>query len=119
MKILVPKLLLHAEGFAVCVAAVVAYHAGGFPWWKFAVGFLAPDLAMIGYAFGPRIGAATYNAAHTYVAVGLLWLAGHFLAIPALWPLGLIWAGHIGFDRLVGYGLKYPSDFKDTHLSRV
>ena len=33
--------------------------------------------------------------------------------------LALIWLTHIGVDRAVGYGLKYPSGFKDTHLQRV
>ena len=33
--------------------------------------------------------------------------------------LALIWLTHIGVDRAVGYGLKYPTDFKDTHLQRV
>jgi hypothetical protein len=29
----------------------------------------------------------------------------------------LIWTAHIGFDRMLGYGLKYPTRFKDTHLN--
>jgi hypothetical protein len=32
---------------------------------------------------------------------------------------GLIWLAHIGLDRLLGYGLKYATEFKDTHFSRV
>ncbi|MDU3890869.1 MAG: DUF4260 family protein [Serratia liquefaciens] len=28
----------------------------------------------------------------------------------------LIWGAHIGFDRALGYGLKYASGFADTHL---
>jgi len=108
-----------AKELAVLVAACVLYHAGHFAWWKFAVLFLAPDLGMMGYALGKKIGAAVYNAAHTYVAVGLLWLFGYRLGIPSVLPLCLIWMAHIGFDRLLGYGLKYPSEFKDTHLGRV
>ena len=30
-----------------------------------------------------------------------------------------IWLAHIGVDRMVGYGLKYPTSSKDTHLNRV
>jgi len=30
--------------------------------------------------------------------------------------IGIIWLGHIGWDRFFGYGLKYDSDFKHTHL---
>jgi hypothetical protein len=33
--------------------------------------------------------------------------------------LGLIWLAHVGADRLLGYGLKYPTGFRDTHLQRV
>ena len=33
--------------------------------------------------------------------------------------IALIWLAHIGVDRLLGYGLKYPTGFKDTHLQRV
>ncbi len=33
--------------------------------------------------------------------------------------LALVWFAHIGFDRMVGYGLKYPTDFFDTHLRRT
>ena len=119
MKISGPQLLLRLEGFGVLVAAGWAYHAGGFAWWKFGALFLAPDLAMIGYAWGPKSGAVTYNVAHTYVAVGGLWLLGHWLGMPGALPVCLIWLAHIGFDRLLGYGLKYPGAFRDTHLGRL
>ncbi len=119
MKISAPKLLLHLEGLAVLTAAVLAYHAGGHAWWEFGVLFLAPDLAMIGYLAGTRIGAAAYNAAHTYVVVGAFWLLGHWGGLPGVLPICLIWVAHIGFDRMLGYGLKYPDAFKDTHLGRV
>jgi len=119
MKLSSPKLLLHLEGFSVLVAACLAYHAGGFAWGKFGALFLAPDLAMMGYALGPKIGAVTYNAAHTYVAVGVLWLLGHALGLSHVLPICLIWLAHIGFDRVLGYGLKYPDAFKDTHLDRL
>jgi hypothetical protein len=33
--------------------------------------------------------------------------------------VALIWFAHISMDRTVGYGLKYPTSFKDTHLERV
>ena len=78
MKISGPKMLLHLEGFSILVAACLAYHAGGFAWWKFGALFLAPDLAIIAYPLGPKIGAVAYNVAHTYVAIGVLWLLGHW-----------------------------------------
>jgi hypothetical protein len=83
----------------------------------FALLFLVPDLSMIGYAGGARAGSITYNAIHTYVGpllLGAYSLAGeHRTAL----SIALIWIAHIGFDRMLGYGLKYPTRFKDTHLN--
>ena len=119
MKYSVPKLMLHAEGFVVLCAAVLLYRETGASWGKFVVLFLAPDLLAIGYVFGRKVGAHTYNLGHTYTAPFLLWLICLFGHQPVLLPLCLIWIAHIGFDRLLGYGLKYDTAFKATHLNRV
>ena len=42
--------------------------------------------------------------------------AGWYLAIPVLGLAGAILVAHTGGDRLLGYGLKYPTSFQDTHL---
>jgi hypothetical protein len=39
--------------------------------------------------------------------------------VPVYWQVPLIWIGHIGFDRVLGYGLKYPTAFRDTHLGQL
>jgi Domain of unknown function (DUF4260) len=114
-----PRLLLHAEGAAVAVAAVALYFHEGFDWWLLLVLALAPDLAMLGYLAGPRAGAAAYDLVHTYVLPVLLGAAGVIWDSDAARAVALIWLTHIGVDRAVGYGLKYPSGFKDTHLQRV
>ncbi len=101
------------------LAAGASYAEGGYSWLRFALLLLAPDMSALGYLFGPRIGAVAYNLAHTYTAVAACWLGGHFLQLPSATPLALIWLAHIGMDRLVGYGLKYPTAFKETHLGRV
>jgi hypothetical protein len=44
---------------------------------------------------------------------------GMVFANPLMVAVALIWFAHIGMDRTVGYGLKYPSSFNDTHLQRV
>jgi hypothetical protein len=112
-----PRPLLHLEGAAVLVFSLCAYHWQHGSWSLFALLLLAPDLSMLGYLVNVRVGAQLYNAVHTYVGPLLLALysvgAGH----PALLPLTLIWFAHIGMDRMLGYGLKYPTHFKDTHLS--
>lgn len=84
----------------------------------FAALFLAPDVAFLGYLAGPRVGAAAYNTTHS--TLGPLALAAiGVLYAPDAMPLALIWLAHIGFDRALGYGLKYGSAFADTHLGRV
>jgi len=114
-----PRALLRAEGVAVAVAAVALYFHAAYPWWLLVVLALAPDLSMVGYLAGPRIGAAAYDAAHTYVLPVALAAIGLMVDADTAIQLGLIWLTHIGVDRAVGYGLKYPTDFKDTHLQRV
>jgi hypothetical protein len=108
---------LRLEGFAVLAAALAFYACSGFSWPAFALFFLAPDLVMLAYLAGPRAGALTYNLAHTYVWALALMLAGFIGGVPAAMAGGLIWIAHIGFDRMLGYGLKYSTKFADTHLS--
>ena len=114
-----PRVLLRAEGLAVAVAAVTLYFHAGYPWWLLVVLVLAPDLSMLGYLAGPSVGAIAYDAAHTYVWPIVLVTAGLITGSETAMQLGLIWFTHIGVDRAVGYGLKYPTGFKDTHLQRV
>ena len=114
-----PGLLLRAEGIAVAAAAVTLYFHEGYEWWLLVLLVLAPDLSMLGYLAGPRVGAATYDLVHTYVGPVLLGAGGVIWSSETALVLALIWLTHIGVDRAVGYGLKYPSGFKDTHLQRV
>ena len=111
------QLLLRLEGAAILAAAVIAYRLLGGGWGMFALLFLIPDLSMFGYAVGRRTGAFTYNAVHSYLGpillTGLAWQL-HASSMPYL--IVTIWAAHIGFDRLLGYGLKYGAGFKFTHL---
>jgi hypothetical protein len=98
----------------------VLYARSGASWWLFAALWLAPDLSMLGYLAGPCQGARIYNAIHSYVAPGALALVALLLPGPrAALPIALIWANHIGVDRLLGYGLKYGNGFGFTHLGPV
>jgi len=112
-------ILLRLEGLAVLAAALAAYHGLGASWTAFALLLLAPDLAMLGYRAGPAVGAAAYNAVHTYVGPAVLGALGLALAAPSLEALALIWIAHIGLDRALGYGLKFATGFADTHLGRI
>jgi hypothetical protein len=109
--------LLRAEALIEFALAVSVYRHTGGPWPIFALLFLVPDVTMLAYLANPRIGARVYNLGHTMIAPSLLALAGLMMATPLLVSLALIWAAHIGFDRFMGYGLKYPAAFGATHLS--
>jgi hypothetical protein len=119
MKFSGPRILLHLEGLAVLSAACIMYGKEGYHWGEFLLLFLLPDLLMVGYLWGTKIGAIAYNSGHTYAAPFSFWLLAYFGHLQSLVPLALIWTAHIGFDRFLGYGLKYGTAFNDTHLGRV
>jgi hypothetical protein len=110
---------LRLEGLAVAAIAVALYARTGASWWLFAVLFLVPDLSMLGYLRSSCWGARCYNAIHSYVTPATLALCALLLHADGLLPLALIWTSHIGVDRLMGYGLKYPEGFGWTHLGRL
>jgi hypothetical protein len=114
-----PGLLLRAEGVVIFVTAVVLYFHLDHAWWVLVVLALAPDLSMVAYAAGPRLGALGYDVAHTLALPLVLGAAGVLWDVGLASQLALIWLAHIGADRAIGYGLKYPTRFHDTHLQRV
>lgn len=114
-----PNAVQRFENGAIAVVAAALFIKLGFSWWWLLALFLAFDLSMLGYLAGPRVGAAAYNLVHAYVGPGLL---GAVAVIDDLrWAafVALIWAFHIGVDRLLGYGLKYPDRFSHTHLGEL
>lgn len=113
------RIALRLEGLAVLLASVTAYMQLGAGWGAFAMLFLVPDLSFLGYLAGARIGAAVYNLAHSYIGPVALLALGTLADMPVALAVGLIWCAHIGFDRLLGYGLKYASGFTATHLGRI
>lgn len=84
-----------------------------------AVVALAPDVSFLAYLAGPRFGAACYNLVHLYAWGMVLVVLGFGLAAAPLLGIGLLWTAHVGLDRALGYGLKEPTGFADTHLGRV
>ncbi len=114
-----PLVLLRLEGAAMLGVLLAAYASSGHSWWLFAALFLVPDLSMLAYLADARTGAAAYNAVHSTIGPVLLGAAGLLLGASLLPWLAAIWAAHIGFDRMLGYGLKYASGFKDTHLGSI
>jgi hypothetical protein len=113
------RTLLRLEGLTLLAGMTLLYALSGGSWWIYAILFLAPDLSFAGYLAGPRIGAIIYNAAHSYLAPIALMTAGFALASPLALSIGTIWLAHIGFDRALGYGLKYSAGFGFTHLGHI
>jgi hypothetical protein len=114
-----PRFVLRAEGLALLGLSAVLFWRGGYSWVLFAVLFLVPDISMVGYLLNPRVGAMCYNVVHTYVGPIVLGLIGVLTGVRTCIAISLIWTSHIGFDRLLGYGLKYATAFSDTHLGRI
>src|SRR5699024_7616911 len=113
------KAFLHLEGLAVLLVCLYFYQWFDFNWILFIVLLFTPDLAALGYLSNPKIGALLYNIVHTYIFTLGIVMIGFFLQNDILLTIGLIFTAHIGMDRLCGFGLKYPTTFKDTHFTRL
>ncbi len=110
---------LRFEGLAVLVLSLSLYGRSKSSWWLFALLLLTPDIAMTFYLINARAGSIAYNIVHSYVlplcGVAIAGYIGKSSLLPFVW----IWTTHIGMDRALGYGLKYPSSFRRTHLGTV
>jgi len=113
------RILLRLEGLTLFAGMVVLYAVWGGSWWVFFILFLVPDLSFAAYLADPKAGAIAYNAAHSYMAPVALMTLGFGLAAPLTLSIAMIWLAHIGFDRALGYGLKYSPGFGVTHLGRI
>ncbi|HEY7524902.1 MAG TPA: DUF4260 domain-containing protein [Candidatus Limnocylindrales bacterium] len=110
---------LRLEGLAAFAFGLILFGASGGNWLLAIPLLLLPDLSAAGYLVGSRIGTFTYNLVHNWT-LGLVALAaGLTLASPILQVIAAILIAHVGMDRAVGYGLKLPSSFQDTHLGRM
>ena len=114
-----PIALQRLEGGVMLVLSLFLFWRYSAAWLLYVALILAPDLFMLGYLRGPRPGAALYNLGHTWLLPGLLGIVALLAGVGASGSIALIWLGHIGADRLLGYGLKLPTGFQDTHLGRI
>ena len=74
---------------------------------------------MVGYLGGTRLGAITYNLAHSTPLPAAVIALGWWQHEPLVLAFALVWLAHIGMDRALGYGLKYNDHFQHTHLGRL
>ncbi len=108
--------ILRAEGLAAIIIATALYANFDFNWWLYFLIFFAPDISFAGYLLGPRPGALTYNLLHSYASAAILAIIAYMFRNQMVFSIALIWVSHIGFDRMLGFGLKYTTGFGDTHL---
>ncbi|CAI2022231.1 DUF4260 domain-containing protein [Serratia plymuthica] len=113
------RVILRLESLLVLLVSVALYQHQEYSWWQFAGCFLIPDISFLGYAFGKKVGAIGYNLAHSYIGPALCALLFVLFPQPFWLITALIWCAHIGFDRTLGYGLKYAQGFAYTHLGRL
>jgi hypothetical protein len=111
--------VLRLEGLALFIGMTLLYYIWDGDWWVYAVLFFVPDLSFAAYLSGPRFGAMVYNAFHSYLAPMAMMTTGFGTASPLILSIAMIWLAHIGFDRALGYGLKYESGFGVTHMGRI
>ena len=113
------RVMLRLEGLVLFAGMTLLYAVWGGTWWLYFILFLAPDISFAAYLSGPKFGAMIYNAAHSYMAPMALMITGFAMEAPLLLSISMIWLAHIGFDRTLGYGLKYSAGFGFTHLGRI
>jgi hypothetical protein len=117
----VKKTILYqrSEAGFIFLASLYFYHHLHFSLLLFIVLFFTVDIFMVGYITNNNIGAQIYNFGHSFIVSTLLILIGVMVKSDVLIGGGLIWTAHIGFDRALGYGLKFDSGFNDTHLGKI
>ncbi|KMQ69318.1 hypothetical protein ACM39_04320 [Chryseobacterium sp. FH2] len=113
------KTQLKFEYIAFLILGILAFGNTGYSWWWFAGLFFVPDISMLGYIFNNKTGAFCYNLLHHFGIAILLYIIGISLSLPYLNIIGTILFAHSAFDRILGYGLKYPDSFQNTHLGKI
>lgn len=110
---------LRLEGLAAFVLSLALFGVSGGNWLLLVPLLLLPDVSAAGYIAGPRVGSFAYNLVHNWVP-GIVTLGfGAWLASAVILLAAAILIAHVGMDRALGYSLKLPSSFQDTHLGRM
>ncbi|MEO5884051.1 MAG: DUF4260 domain-containing protein [Candidatus Limnocylindrales bacterium] len=110
---------LRLEGLAAFAAGLAIFGANGGPWLLVVPLLLLPDASMVGYLRGPQLGALTYNLVHNWALGAAVLGLGVWTGVDVVVLAGAILVAHVGMDRALGYGLKLPTSFQETHLGRI
>lgn len=113
------KTTLKLEELALFLLGIFLFSQLDFAWWWFLVLILTPDIGMLGYLFGNKAGAISYNIFHHRGIAVAVYLTGVYLQSEITQLIGVILFSHAAMDRMFGYGLKYEKGFKYTHLGEI
>lgn len=113
------KTMIKLEEVLMFVLGIYLFSLLNFEWWWFLALILTPDIGMLGYVLGNKIGAISYNLFHHKGLAIAIYLLGIYLSLPILQLIGVILFAHASMDRIFGYGLKYNKGFKYTHLGEI
>ena len=113
------KTIVKLEELGLFILGIYFFNQLDYAWWWFLVLILVPDFSMIGYVFGNKTGAFCYNLFHHRGIAILIYLVGIYFHQNEIQLIGVILFSHSSMDRIFGYGLKYESGFKYTHLGEI
>lgn len=113
------KKIIALEELAMFILSIVLFNRLSFAWWWYPALILAPDISALGYLLNTRVGAMTYNFFHHKAVAIVVYGAGLYFHNEAIQLTGVILFGHSSMDRMLGYGLKYPDSFQNTHLGPI
>ena len=115
------KILLKLEEAAITAISIyfLSIYNLGLPVWLWILLFFSPDIGMLGYAVNTKTGAVMYNFFHHKGIAIIIAATGYFLQNEVVTAIGILLFAHSSFDRMLGYGLKYPDSFQNTHMGRI
>lgn len=113
------KTILKLEELAMLAICIYALYVFNVPWWCYVLLLLGPDISMVGYTAGDKVGAVMYNLFHHKGIAIVLFFIGLLIPDQAVQVAGIILFGHSSMDRMFGYGLKFNDGFGHTHLGRI
>jgi hypothetical protein len=113
------KTVIKLEELGLFILGIYLFSLLNYQWWWFLILILAPDLSMFGYIINTKTGAFLYNLFHHRGVAVLVYILGCYLRIEIVQLIGIILFSHAAMDRIFGYGLKYETGFKYTHLGEI
>lgn len=111
--------ILKIEELGMFILGVFLFSQLNYSWWWFLLLILTPDIGILGYVINAKIGAFIYNLCHHKAIAVLVYLLAIYFEFEPMKLIGIILFSHASFDRIFGYGLKFTSSFKDTHLGKI